>query len=253
MGNDKTIVLGRHNVTVEPFSGRKAMRAFRLLRHISSGTPAIMKSWASFVREYERDNGVELSRAEALFEFPPVKEPESGRVLRPGRFDHLSDEDWAASGNKVRLPKSPTLPEQIAAVFPEAFDLAETEVLRLLALVAMPNDEVKERREDLGEALDALAEDLLDAPFDALLELAVIGGETVDEQYRRKAEALGDRMGNALRLVGLDPKALQRSTTSTTSTSRPASSTDSPPPTDGSPASPSTEPTGGSSPALTTA
>lgn len=248
MGNE--ITLGQRIVRVEPFSGRKAMRAFRLLRHVSKGAPEILSAWARFTKEYEADNSVELSRAEALFEFPPIKEQESGRVLRPGRFDHLTDADWAASGNKVRIPRSPSVPEQIAAVFPEAFDLAEKEVLRLLALIAAANHEVKDHREDLPEFLDEVAEDLLDAPFEDLLELAVLGGEVVDEQYRRKAEELGGRVGNALRLVGLNPETFQRqtSTPSTTSISKPASSTDSAASTDGRPASPSTEPTGDSSP-----
>jgi hypothetical protein len=242
VGNDRTISLGSRNVTVEPFTGRKALRAFKLLRGITQGAPAIMERWAEFTREYEEANTVSLSRAEAMFEFPP------------GRFDHISDADWQASGNRLKVPRSPGTAEKIAAVFPEALDLAETEVLRLLALVAMPNAEVRENRGNIEDALDALAEEIIDAPYEQLLELAVLGGEAVDEQYRRKAAALGDRMGNALRLVGLDPNRVlnrQPAPTPTSSTERQTSSNGSPTPTGGDPTPPST-PIGASSSASTT-
>lgn len=241
--------LGDRLVRVEPFSGRKALAAFRLLKTAAHGAPEVFTMWADFTRRYEAENSIELTRAAALFEFPPRRN-EAGEIVAPGRFGHLTDADWQASGNVVRLPKSPTLAEQIAAVFPVAFDLAEREVLRLLALVAMPEDDVKANRGDLDQALDQLADEILDAPFDALLELAVVGGEAVDDQYRRKVDNLGDRLGNALRLLGIDRA--KKPPQPAPSTSRPTSSTDSPAPTDGRPTSPS-ELTGASSSASSSA
>lgn len=249
----RTITLGSRNITVEPFSGRKALRAFHMLKQIATDAPAIMQTWHEFTAEYEREHALELSRAEARFEFPPIRgdvteldrldavpvevrgdewqrerDAAIAKVMRPGRFDHLTDQDWEKSGNRVRLPRSPSQAEQIVAVFPTALELAEEQVLRLLALIAMPEADVKAHRGDLNDKLDVLAEDLLDAPFEDLVELAVIGGESVNDQYVRKTEKLGDRVGNALRLVGIKTKPREPSPTA-----KPSSSTSSGAPTDG--------------------
>lgn len=244
---DRTLTLGTRNVTVQPFSGRKIIRAMKLLRGITEGAPEVLEAWAKFTSDYEKNNSVTLTRAEALFEFPPAVN-EAGVTVRAGRLDHLSDDDWAASGNKITVPKTPGNGEKIAAVFPKAMDLAEESVTRLLALVAIGEPELKAARGDVEAKLDELAEDLLDAPYEELLHLAVLGGESVDEQYVRKAQVLGDRVGNAARLVGLNPGMFARRRTS--STAKPTSSSASPTPSAGDPTSPSA-PTGDSSSAST--
>lgn len=248
---DGGLRVGSRIVTVEPFSGRKALALLNRLRRVSNGAPAIMAQLAEFIRAYEAQNSVTMSRAQARFEFPPRRDAETGEVVRPGRFDHLSEDDWAAVGHTVTLPREPSMAEQVAAVFPEAMELAEESVLRVLALVAMPEDDVRKYRgspDDLDAALDDLADELLDAPFETLIELAVVGGEQVDDQYQRKARTLGGRMGNALRLLGVK----QPPREPTPETERPTSSTSSPEPTGGPPTS-SSAPTGSSSSASTTA
>jgi hypothetical protein len=122
----------------------------------------------------------------------------------------------------------------------------------------MTNAELKRAAAtDLPAALDERSEELLDAPADDLLELAVAAGEMVETQFVAKVRSLGGRLPNALRLLGLSPRSRDTETTeetSTTSASRTSapSSTDSPAPTDGESDEPSTAPAGvGSSPSLT--
>lgn len=284
----RTITLGDEQVRLERPSGRKAARALALLRALSKAAPSIQTRWADFTRDYEAANYVELDRAQARMRFPrqpildddgaPVYEPtalpngdanpRAGELLlAPSRIDALTDEDWARADHKLRLARSPSAGEQIAAVLDEALEVAEGHVYKLLALFTIPNRDVKTmwREGAFAERLQERADDLLDDSYaDELLELAVAIGELVDDQFRRKvAELGGGRVGKALlRFAGIDSE--ETTTTTPTSTmevaesptssssdgpsaSTPPSSTDTPAPTpDGDP-TPSSTPRGTSS------
>lgn len=280
----KVVTVGEETIRLEPFSGRKAIRVIRTIEHITKGVPEILDRWADFTREYEARNVTEVDRATArhfygprpIYESEPVLADDGKTVVtdaygeplvrRVPRMDsnnqvvlgadplaHMTDADWEASGNRLRLPKSPNQGEQIAAVFPMALDLAEEEVLKLLAVLATPNAELKRKSRDgsLKEYLAARADELIDAPATDLLELAVVAGEMVDEQFTTKVRELGGRLPNALRLLGLS-KSQDKTSSETTSKSessetKPTPSTASPSPTDGDRAEPSIEPTGVSS------
>jgi hypothetical protein len=111
----------------------------------------------------------------------------------------------------------------------------------------MTNSEVKKAANgDLPAALDERAEELLDAPADDLMELAVAAGEMVEEQFMARVKALGDRIPNALRLFGMSPN--RQTSSASASETNPISSTDSPSPTDGASDEPSTELSGDVSP-----
>jgi hypothetical protein len=271
-----TVEVGDTTVVLEPFSARKALRVLRTIEHITQGVPEIMEEWARFTRDYEASHSTELDRAYARAQLGPEplmdEEPllvegkaltddrgqvlvrrtpkldEAGRpVMGPDPLGHMSEEDWQASGNKYRRPRSPSMEERIVAIFPRALNLAETETLQLLALLSMTNSEVKQAASaDLKAALAARVEVLLDAPADSWLELAVASGEMVEGQFASKVRALGERLPNALRLFGMSPKS-QSTSTNSVSEMKPISSTDSQSPTDGDPGESSTEPTGDSS------
>lgn len=277
----RTVELGSRRVTVERISGRKASRAFAELRIIGRAWPAIVNAAGEFRTAYEAANVVTLDRARAELEYGPrvlTDDDDNPRtypdghakagelIMYPGPLAHMTEDAWQAAGHKLELPRSPSTGELIAAVFPEALDVAEESVYRLLALFAMPNAEVKEYRRagTLDAKLDELADELLDdAGAEELLELAVIAGEVIEDQFVRKAQSLGGRMGNALRLLGMDPENLRAQTTpegpqttdlsdgptttttppestSSPSTSRPTSSTDSDERSNGDPTPPST-------------
>ena len=264
--NGDTVVLQRP-------SGRKAARALAELRQAGGAAKEITKAYGLFVREYEEANVIELDRVQARMEFPkrpvldvagdPVRDADGEVVLAPSVIDTMTEDDWERSGGKLRIPKSPSLSETIMAVLPQALELAEDRVYRLLALFLMPNEDVKRLRAEglLDQELQKRADDLLDEAYaDELVELAVAAGELVDNTFRRKAEELGDRLGNAMRLIGLgqripttnqDPEPLDA--TNGASDTKPTSSTASPAPTETSPApSPSsTSPTTSSPPSET--
>lgn len=281
------VQVGDRTIVINDFSGRKATRVLRVLEHIAKAVPDIQDKWTQFAKDYEAKHTTEIDRAWARSELRPQPvfkevpvivdgkaltneagnplvstEPVIGDdgkvVLGPDPLGHMTEEDWAASGQKLRQPRTPTTQEAFFAIFPDVLDLAENEVSKLLALIAMPDSEVK-RHARTGDLWDVLAEqgdELLDAPLHQLVELMVVAGETLQEQYATQvADKLGPRVRAAARLIGLklpDPKVSEPSTDATGSATsndepsktRPNSSTDSPPPTGGPSEQPSTEPAG---------
>lgn len=272
------VQLGDREVTIERVSARKASSAFAILRAVGSKVPELVNRYGEFQQEYAETHALELDRAQAELRYgptpvvgpdgEPVRYPDTvdvdGRVERhpragevvvaPSQLAAMTDEAWESVDNKLRLPRSPSTGETVAALFPEVLDVAEEHVYRLLALFTMANADVKAHRRDgtLKDELDRRVDELLDdALADELLELAVVCGEVVESQFVVKAQSLGGRLGNALRLVGLDPKTTSPSPTTSTpepSTTKPATSTDSPATSDGERTTPSTPPTTSSPP-----
>jgi hypothetical protein len=287
----REVQVGDRLVRLENFSGRKGIRVLRLLEYTAKAFPGIQDEWQRYTAHYEQTHTMDIDRAyarsvyapqplmreepaldnegqpvlgpagEPLFQRVPMQTEDGRPVMGPDPLGHLSEEDWAASGNKLRQPRSPSAAEQFMAIFPHAVEIAENEVARLLGLIAMPNSEVRERT-DNGTLWDGAADagnEMLDAPFDELVELMVAAGEAVGEQYKRRVrERLGERLAAALELIGLSSlvgRLREQSTTSTASasTTSPTSSTDSPSPTDGMSSEPSTEPAGAGSSLSSTA
>lgn len=252
-------------VDLERPSARKASRALAILRALSKAVPDVQKAWARARTDYERDNFVELDRVQARMRYParplldddgkPILKDDGELTFLPSPVDAMSDADWDAAGGVFRMPQSPTVGEQAAAVLDLALELAEEHVYRLLALFTMSNADVTRhwRAGDLGAVIDDVADDILDRAYaDEVLELAVACGEIVDDQFTTRIEALGDRLGNLGRLFGWTPTAKptaeEATSTDSPSSSRPTSSTDSPAPadTDG-PSTPSSTSPGSSS------
>lgn len=294
-----TVRLGDREVVIERPSGRKASAAFKRLRRISNVVKDVTKALGEFEREYAKEHVLELDRVQARMRYPAqplvkdgelVREPTlipSGRelddgepelvpnpragevVYAPSPIDAMTADDWQQAGHVLRRPEYPSQAERVAAVFDLALEHGEEELYRLLALFTLSNQRVTELRKAGGtaleEELERVADEFLDeAGLDELLELAVVCGEVVDEQFRRKAAELGaGRMGKALRLLGITlpqeapqtPQEAPQTTTSgpeeeatPSSSSTPTSSTDSAASTDGGPTSSSTPPTTSSSP-----
>lgn len=289
-----TVAVGGRDYIIERPSARKSSSAFRLLRAVSATVKAVTAELGKFDREYAQDHVIELDRAQARMRYPrrpllnedagPVLEPptigegddrrpnpRAGElVMAPSPLDSLTEADWERAGHVLRLPEAPSTVERVGAVFDLAMEQAEEELYRLLALFTIPNADVKALRREgrLDEELDRRADELVDdGGLEELLELAVVIGEVIDDQFRSKADELGKgRLGNALRLLGIDlptssteetPEAPQTTsetpqTTGSTngqasSSSRPLSSSDSDARSDGSPTPPSTPTTDSSS------
>lgn len=252
-----TVRIGDEDRRIEPFSARKVNRALKLLRYIGEAVPDILSKRAEFIRTYEQENAVEIDRAQAIIRYGapiPVLGPE-GDVVRnedgspvtvKAPIMEMGEEAWVAAGQKLRLPQSPDVGAQTFALLPMVQDRAEHLLYQLLALVLMPNSDVRKHDRD-GSLFDrtqdgvlveggegklrADAEDLLDeARPEQLLELAVVAGEIVDDQIIGRARELRERLGNALRLFGLSPdqaKTEEATTTSSGQTSEPTPSSSS--------------------------
>lgn len=273
-----TIEIGDRSIRIDDFSGRKGIRVLRTLEEISKAAPAIQKKWQEYTREYESENTIDLDRAYARSEFGPqplyVEEPvlnDQGEVLNgsdgrplvrrmpmldehgqvrmgPDPLGHLTEQDWQSSGNKLKRPRSPSFQEQLMVVFPMMIDLAEKETASLIGLIAMPNSDVKRySKEDvMKEKAFEIGDDILDAPIQDIVGLAILAAEVLETQYREKIVGKhGNRLRSVLKLIGISLPEPKDSTTTEpsspeSSTTSATSSTDSPSPTDGTKSEPST-------------
>jgi hypothetical protein len=155
----KNVQVNGETRRIEPFSGRKVNRTMRLLKRITREVPGLLDKRAAFVRAYEETNYIELDRAQATLRYgaPVAVQTVSGDFVRdedgkletvPSPILAMSEEAWAQSGHKLRLPKSPTETEILWALFPDVFEQAENLITQLLALVLMPNQDVKRYARD---------------------------------------------------------------------------------------------------------
>jgi hypothetical protein len=206
--------------------------------------PGLLDKRAAFVRAYEATNYIELDRAQATLRYgaPVAVQTVSGDFVRdedgkletvPSPILAMSEEAWAQSGHKLRLPKSPTETEILWALFPDVFEQAENLITQLLALVLMPNQDVKRYARDgsLDEMMQEAGDELLDdALGDELLEVAAAAGEVIDDQLIRKARALNadGRLGKLGSLIGMEPTTTTSSPGTPTPEPMPPSSSDSP-------------------------
>lgn len=244
----KTVTIGGEETILEEFSGYKAFAAMEQLKVIFAAGPAIDTAIAAYVRKYEAENAVELSRTTALHRFGD-------------ELNHLTDADWAAGGNKLLVPQSPS-PTQIGmAALPTAIEIAKTETITLLGLLVLTNQELEEA--DTAGGDDTVAKLIRDrakrlmhkAMAHELLELAVTSVELLEEEFDQTVKTMGGRLGNAAKLLGLGATPAQEPSepdeqTEPELTSPPSSSTSSDAPTAGTNEPHSTEPAGAGSPSF---
>jgi hypothetical protein len=270
----RTATLGGRLLEIQRPNGVKAARALAELKGAGSAVTKVTEEWGDYVQRFERSHAVELDRAQARLRYGqplpiitdtgeavvyPEGHPQAGEVAyAPSQLDALTEADWQSAGNVLRRPASPSMAQTIGAVLPTALEAGEDRVWTLLALFTLENTAVALARKTgtLDKVLEDRVEELLgDAFADELLELAVAVGETIDYYVRGKVEDLGERVGNALRLVGIGSRTPQPQTvpssppqeeeattepsTSSSSSSRPTSPTDSDGYSDGDQTSPS--------------
>ena len=237
-----TVTLGGLSVTVQRFSTFKVIEATAIVTSVMEEIPELGEKIATFQRTYAAENEMSISRATAELRYPPEQ------------LANISEEAWAASDNRLVVPGSPSVVDIAAHVFPDVFRVAQEQILRLLALVAAPNDELRRADEagNVEEYLSQKAKALRHEDAGELLDLLVATAEVLTDQF----DTGGDRLGPLGRLIGFrapasDPvegtatpveirTAEETPTSSTPATSKPASRTYSDPPTDGPEASPST-------------
>jgi hypothetical protein len=207
------VTIGGEPRTLGDFSAFKAFYAMQVLADAETVWRQVLHEAAEFKRGYEATNYVEMPRTEARREFPPRplhevirRETEDGRIevietpkIQDGHavlvdpLGHLSEEDWAASDQKLRVSDSPSERMQIAAMVPVAFRLGREELMRLLALVTTANADL-ERWDGDGQVdveLGKIADELKHrAKLDELADLAVAAMTLCREQVAGPFERL---------------------------------------------------------------
>lgn len=181
----QTVKIGETDVNVPRLTGFKAIRAGRILKEIGKKVPTIMEELASFSRKYEEENSVTVTR----------------EMARLPRYSSIgwTDEDFERNGGKITVPVSPSTAEQTIALFPTVFDAAETSVVELLALMVAENRALEDADDEdrVEEFLKVEGKKLLHrAEVDQLLELVIVVGEVLGDQFQGKVE----RLGNLVRL-----------------------------------------------------
>lgn len=175
----KEVRIGERNVTIPRFSAFKVARSGRLIAKITKAYPTIMFDVARFERDFETSNTIKITRAMAkLPKFEPLD---------------LSDDDF---GDKdfVEFPSSPSNWQRFAAVFPQVMDVAEEDVVSLLALVLAPNKTLEEQDEDgnVNEWLRAEGRKLLhEMHGEQLIDVAIVVAEALREQFEQKIDEAG--------------------------------------------------------------
>jgi hypothetical protein len=225
----KQVTLGDSNYAVQRFTGYKALRAGRLIARITKHSRPIMEEMGDFARDYEKKNALVITKG--MSKLP--------RFAAVG----FTEEDFDASGGEIRIPQPPSLMEQIIAVFPSVFEVAEGEVLELLALLVMSNSELRkaDNEDRVDDALKEKAKEIMfEADLDQMIDLLAMAQEVLQEQFAGKEDKLGKLKSLIFR--GAEEENSDNGTT------KPTSSTSSPDITSGTETPSSTEPLGVPSP-----
>lgn len=254
--------VGDRTVTVGRFRGYTATKIMREAAAIGRRYPRLSKDIAAYKRDYEAENSITLTRAEA--------EMKLGTDATK-----ISEAAWEAAGQQLTLRRSPAIEEQMVAVWPDLLEHAEEHVIRLLALLAIDRQALEEAydTDDVDDALSREGKRLLfDGDAAELLELALAGVEVGRAQFA----PLRDRASKLLAQLGITSKSTpapapssqttspetttspdqgpeesttsgeDSPTTSPSSETRPSSSTDLEAPTDGAEAQRSSDTAGSS-------
>jgi hypothetical protein len=175
------VQLGDTELTITRFRGLKALLASALVGRVMREVPDLQDRVTTFTKKYRKENEVELTR-------PMAKLPRFA-------FFGFTEEDFAASPDGIiRLPEEPTTQQIMLAVAPDLIDLARKELVRLLALIVIPNSELEaaDDADDIEGALDKQGKTLIrTAEFDELLELFVVAWEVMRDQILAKKDKLG--------------------------------------------------------------
>ena len=219
-----TVTIGEEEHTIRAFSPRKVLIAGQMLRSITKTASDIARQISEFRTEYRERNAEIVTRQMAAL-------PPWNTIL-----EFMDADAWERAGGQVELRRDPSDQEIVVEVFPVAFDLAEDEVTRLLALTIIPNQELGTAALECNveAALDEYGRKILDeGDLGQLIDLADTTVTVLREELTRKADPLK-------RLRALFP-GQQTPSPEATSPAQPAeplatrsgSSIDSPAPTDG--------------------
>jgi hypothetical protein len=183
------VTIGGGTITVERFTLSKAMRVITLLNLLRKEVPEISREWATYRRNYAQDYAVELDRINALARF--------GSSL-----DHVPDSEWERAGQKLKVPASPSQTEIFFELAPLIYEKAETTALRLIGLIAMPNETVNRylKSDDIWERVDELVDEKIrKADMGEVLDLLNATIDVIEGEVLKRSQ---DLVGKTRRLFG---------------------------------------------------
>lgn len=249
MPEDKSrdIVVGDKVVTIQPLRGFKAVKAGQIIGSAAHTISELVDAVADYRAAYAERHPVTINR-------------ELNSAHGYGYPDEAFDEK-----GELTLPGNPNDNEVLLAVFPNVMDMANEQLIDLLALMLAPNDELRKAFDD-GDVEPVLkawrGRILYDMDMPQIVELAGKVGDVL----RDELTGLGDSVGKLAALWRPTPQPdspddpttdtspprtssendeSEREPEPTTLTdSSPTSSTDSPTATDGEPSTPSLAATG---------
>lgn len=233
----KTVQIGDETISVGKFSTFKALRAGKLLTEILGAVPDLSEKLSIAAEEARKRNTVKISRAAAELRFDAED------------LAKISEEGWKQSDGYLEMPASVSGLDVAAQVFPMVFEEANERVLELVALAITPNSTLKEADlsgdgdAEVQKAIDVSRRKLVHSDLDELVEVLVVVGQVVEEQFAGKAGKIrAVAMSFGFRLPGSDQDETVEEETTTSTTSKPDTSTDSPEPMAGPEPSHSTSP-----------
>lgn len=243
------VTIGGEQKTLAQFSAFKAIYALETISEVEGAWQKVLSGAAAFKTKFEAENFAEYDRAEARFEFRPmplvktvrretddeaveiVREPilrDGEPVLGPDPLAHLTDEDWTASGNKLRQHATPNETLQWASMVPIAVREARTHVFRLVALVLTPNDDLEKwdgGDTDIATQLDVEAKRLQHKA--SMPELIQLLTATVRLCKDELADPFGELVQETTKILRSgDPEEAKRPEPMRLETSAPASTSD---------------------------
>lgn len=209
MMEDLTVTIAGEPATIAEFSAFKALYAGELVAEVEGAWREIMKETAGFKRDFEGDNYDEFDRPAARYQFRPralanttrEEDPETGAItiretiatdsdgqplIGPDPLASITEEDWAAADQKLRIHHSPSETIQWVTMAPTALKLARAHTLRLIALVLTSNRDLEGwdlNGDDIVGKLDADAKRLVhQAKADELVRLLAASVRVLRDQ-----------------------------------------------------------------------
>lgn len=176
------VQIGSNTFTIDEFSAFQAVYAGEIVAGASQQVQLLMEKIAQFNRDYREKNKVAITKAISVM-----------------RGYDLPDDAFNAEG-VAYLPDAPDQIEIIGYIFPEAFRLARTEVLKVLALAILSPNELADYERQGGEVLDKALEErgdrlLFECKLGDLIALAAAVVTEVQATIEEQAEHLGKLRG----------------------------------------------------------
>lgn len=191
----RSVKAGDRTYDIQPFRGLKALEAAELVARIMDAVPGLMTEVSEFSREYAEKNAERITVDEVRYQIAQWDARRlSGEEIPKTAWEVLYESGAFNDRGFIQTPKAPSPFEQVGAVFPKVIKGAKEDTLRLLALVLIPNGNLKDadKADRIDEELYDLGRELLyEADLTELVEIVVVGIEVLQEQLAPAQASVG--------------------------------------------------------------